>query len=55
MIILNNRYLTEPNHNCMSPEMTTIEGEVALTWFNQNDAVLEVKSLTLFAIIYTQS
>lgn len=55
MIFLNNIYLKEPNHNCMSPEVTTIEGEASLTWFNQNDAALEAKNPTLFAIIYTKS
>lgn len=44
MIILKDIYLEEPNCNCMSSEMTTIEGEAPLTQFNQNDAALEAES-----------
>lgn len=54
MIILKDIYLEKPNCNCMSSEMTTIEGEAPLTRFNQNDAALR-QSPTVFAIIYTQS
>lgn len=44
MIILKDIYLEKPNCNCMSSEMTIIEGEAPLTRFNQNDAALEAES-----------